>query len=264
MPDDTAIFDIHVHQLCMRYGTIVALDDVSFTVAPGSITALLGGNGAGKTTALSILLGLLIPTSGSVQVVGVDMLRDRYRALQVMNFQSPYVDLPRRLSVRENLSVYAALYGVADVAGRIRALSGELELDTYLDRPTGDLSAGQRTRVALAKAMINEPRVLLLDEPTASLDPDTADWIRGYLAAYRDRTGATLLLASHNMAEVERLCDQVTVLRAGRVVDSGPPADLIRRYGRRTLEEVFIDIARHGAGSHATQPAAAELKASAR
>jgi len=260
MPLDTARFDIHVDRLCMRYGPIVALDDVSFTVTPGSITALLGGNGAGKTTALSILLGLLIPTSGTVRVAGVDMLRDRYRALQVMNFQSPYVDLPRRLSVRENLRVYGALYGVADTPERIRALSGELELDAYLDRPTGDLSAGQRTRVALAKAMINEPRVLLLDEPTASLDPDTADWIRGYLAAYRDRTGATLLLASHNMAEVERLCDQVYVLRAGRVVDLGQPGDLIRRYGRRTLEEVFIDIARHGAGAHA----AAARKASAR
>ncbi len=227
-----------------HYGEVTALDGISFTVAAGSTLALLGGNGAGKTTTISILLGLLLPTAGAVRVLGHNMLRERHRVLGRMNFSSPYVDLPRRLSVAENLTVYAHLYGLADPAGRIRALAAALDLAEFHDRPTGDLSSGQRTRVALAKAMLNAPRLLLLDEPTASLDPDTADWVRGYLQAYQRESGATIVLASHNMSEVERMCDDVVVMRAGVIVDHGAPAALIARYGRQTMEEVFLDIAR--------------------
>jgi len=185
-----------------------------------------------------------LPTSGSVRVLGVDMARERHRVLARMNFESPYVDMPHRLTVRQNLKVFAGLYGVADVASRIAVLAESLALEEFLDRQAGKLSAGQKTRVALAKALINEPEVLLLDEPTASLDPDTADWVRSRLEDYRRRRNATILLASHNMAEVERLCDRVIILKAGRVVDDGAPHDLIAKYGRDNLEEVFLDIAR--------------------
>jgi ABC-2 type transport system ATP-binding protein len=240
---------IVVDDLVKRFGTVTALGGVSFAVTSGSTTALLGGNGAGKTTTLSILLGLLTPTSGSVTVLGADMLRDRYRVLGEMNFSSPYVDLPRRLTVSENLNVYAHLYGVRAAGRRILELARDLDLEEFLRRPTGSLSAGQRTRVALAKALLNRPRLLLLDEPTASLDPDTGDVVRHYLEQYRKESGATIVLASHNMAEVERLCDYVLMMRAGRIVDRGAPRQLISRYGRRTMEEVFLDIARSGAAA---------------
>jgi ABC-2 type transport system ATP-binding protein len=240
---------IVVDDLVKRFDTVTALGGVSFAVTSGSTTALLGGNGAGKTTTLSILLGLLTPTSGSVTVLGADMLRDRYRVLGEMNFSSPYVDLPRRLTVSENLNVYAHLYGVRAAGRRILELARDLDLEEFLRRPTGSLSAGQRTRVALAKALLNRPRLLLLDEPTASLDPDTGDVVRRYLEQYRKESGATIVLASHNMAEVERLCDYVLMMRAGRIVDRGAPRQLISRYGRRTMEEVFLDIARSGAAA---------------
>jgi ABC-2 type transport system ATP-binding protein len=230
--------------LSKRFGDVTAVDDISFSVAAGQTTALLGGNGAGKTTTLSILLGLVVPTAGRVTVLGHDMTRRPAAALARMNFSSPYVDLPRRLSVAENLRVYGRLYGVAGLARRIGRLAADLDIGHLLDRPTGDLSAGQRTRVTLAKALLNDPDLLLLDEPTASLDPDTGDWIRSYLEAWRRRTGATVLLASHNMAEVERLSDDAIVMKAGRIVDAGAPAALIARYGRRTMEEVFLAIAR--------------------
>lgn len=236
---------IEVAGLTKHFGAVRAVDGISFTAAEGSTVALLGGNGAGKTTTIAILLGLLLPSAGSVSVFGVDMLKHRYRVLPRMNFSSPYVDLPRRLSVRENLLVYGLLYGLDRVKDRIAALAGDLGIAGFLDQPTGNLSAGQKTRVMLAKSLLNEPRLLLLDEPTASLDPDTGDWVRSYLQAYREQTGATVLLASHNMAEVERLCDDVLMMREGRIVDSGSPAGLVRRYGRHTLEEVFLDIARH-------------------
>jgi ABC-2 type transport system ATP-binding protein len=237
-------YAIEVHALTKAYGPVVAVDQLSFTVARGSTTALLGGNGAGKTTTLSMLLGLLLPSAGTIRVLGEDMVRHRYRVLPRMNFSSPYVDLPHRLSVRQNLTVFGHLYGLADVAGRIRQLAGELELTPFLDRPAGKLSAGQKTRVALAKALLNEPELLLLDEPTASLDPDTADWVRGLFQDYCRRTGATILLASHNMTEVERICDHVLIMKFGRIEDEGAPAELIERYGRDTMEEVFLDIAR--------------------
>ncbi len=240
---------VAVEDLTKRFGEVCAVESISFTVAKGSTMALLGGNGAGKTTTLSMLLGLLLPTSGSVTVFGEDMVRHRHRVLPRMNFSSPYVDVPRRLTVLENLTVYGHLYGLDGVVARIRAIARDLEMEPLLRRPTGNLSSGQKTRVMLAKALLNEPDLLLLDEPTASLDPDTADWMRSYLEVYRARTGATIVLASHNMAEVERLCDTVVMLREGRIVDRGAPADLVARYGRRTLEEVFLDIARRrGAG----------------
>jgi len=237
---------IEVHELTKSYGASVAVDHLTFSIPAGGTTALLGGNGAGKTTTLSMLLGLLTPTSGSITVLGVDMARNRFLALPRMNFSSPYVDLPLRLTVLENLRIYARLYGVIDQKRRIEALAQDLELTQLMNRNTGSLSAGQRTRVALAKALINRPELLLLDEPTASLDPDTADWVRGYLATYQQEHGATILLASHNMGEVERLAGDVLMLRKGKLVDRGSPTDLVTRYGREDLEQVFLDIARGG------------------
>jgi ABC-2 type transport system ATP-binding protein len=235
---------IAVSNLVKRYGATVAVDDVSFTVERGVTAGLLGANGAGKTTTLSILLGLLLPSSGSVRIFGEDVLRHRYRVLPRINFSSPYVDLPHRLTVHQNLTVYARLYGVPQRRQTIARLAADLQIDTLLDRPAGKLSAGQKTRVALAKSLLNEPELLLLDEPTGSLDPDSGDWVRSYLEDYQARTGATILLASHNMAEVERMCSDVIMLKAGRVVDRGSPDELIGRYGRTDLEEVFLQIAR--------------------
>jgi ABC-2 type transport system ATP-binding protein len=235
---------IEVDRLVKIYKTIPAVDGISFTLAPGSITGLLGGNGAGKTTTIATIMGLVTPTSGRVSVLGAEMPKERYRVLHRMNFESPYVEVPMRLTVRQNLTVFGKLYGVADLRGRIAELARQLDLTDLLDRPTGRLSAGQKTRVSLAKALINSPDVLLLDEPTASLDPDTADWVRGHLERYcRDRH-ATVLLASHNMAEVERLCERVIIMKKGRVEDDDTPANLIAHYGRRSLEEVFLDVAR--------------------
>ena len=235
---------IQTEHITKHYGELVAVDDVSFNVSQGATCGLLGGNGAGKTTTVSMLLGLLLPTSGSIQVLGEDMLKFRHRVLARMNFSSPYVDLPHRLTVMENLGVYARLYGLKDRKGRIAQLTDDLDIGAFLKRPYGSLSAGQKTRVGLAKALLNEPDLLLLDEPTASLDPDTADRMRGYLNAYKLRTGATILLASHNMLEVERLCSDVIMMRTGKIVDRGTPAELLARYGQENLEEVFLDIAR--------------------
>jgi ABC-2 type transport system ATP-binding protein len=235
-----------VEDLTKRYGKDgpPAVDRLSFTLAPGETLGLLGGNGAGKTTTIAMLLGLLVPTSGRIVALGHDMERDRFDALRRMNFSSPYIALPHRISVRENLRVYGHLYGVAGLERRIGELAEEFQLVPLLDRPAGELSAGQKTRVALAKALVNTPDLLLLDEPTASLDPDTGDWVRTALERYRDRTGCAILLASHNMGEVERLCHQVVMLKQGRAVDRGSPAELLARYGREDLEEVFLDIAR--------------------
>ncbi len=240
MPEPVILVD----HLVKRYGGTVAVDDIGFAVERGVTAALLGGNGAGKTTTLSILLGLLLPSSGRVHVFGEDVLRHRYRVLPRMNFSSPYVDLPHRLTVRQNLQIYGRLYGLPRRGERIELLARDLQIETLLDRPAGKLSAGQKTRVALAKALLNEPELLLLDEPTASLDPDTGDWVRGYLEEYCASTGATILLASHNMAEVERMCSQVMMMKEGHIVDRGSPDELIDRYGRANLEEVFLHIAR--------------------
>jgi ABC-2 type transport system ATP-binding protein len=240
---------IEVDALTKQFGDVTAVAGVTFTVNMGSTCALLGGNGAGKTTTLSMLLGVLLPSSGSIRVLGEDMLAHRYRVLPRMNFTSPYVDLPKKLTVEENLMVFAGLYGVRRARLRIAALIEELELGQFARRAYGTLSAGQRTRVSVAKALLNEPQLLLLDEPTASLDPDMGDRVRTYLTDYRARTGATMLLASHNMIEVERMCDAVLMMRAGRIVDQGAPNDLIVRYGRESMEEVFLDVARNGRGA---------------
>jgi len=239
---------IEVERLVKIYKTVPAVDGISFTLAPGSITGLLGGNGAGKTTTIAMIMGLTTPTAGRVTVLGAEMPRQRYRVLQRMNFESPYVEVPMRLTVRQNLTVFGKLYGVEDLQERIAQLGDELDLTDLLDRATGRLSAGQKTRVSLAKALVNNPDVLLLDEPTASLDPDTADWVRSHLEHYcRDRH-ATVLLASHNMSEVERLCERVIIMKRGRIEDDDTPARLLARYGRRTLEEVFLDVARGNGG----------------
>jgi ABC-2 type transport system ATP-binding protein len=235
---------INAQGLTKIYNGRTAVDSLTFAIAQGSVTALLGGNGAGKTTTVGMIMGLILPSSGTVSVLGSDMVSDRYRVLARMNFESPYVDMPHRLTVRQNLRVFAKLYGVAAVEQRIAALAQTLALDDFLDQATGKLSAGQKTRVALAKSLINEPEVLLLDEPTASLDPDTADWIRSRLEEYRRRRQATILLASHNMGEVERLCDRVIMLKSGRIVDDGSPKMLLTKYGRDNLEQVFLDVAR--------------------
>lgn len=237
-------YTISVKNLTKRYKTVLAVDDISFTVKKGSITALLGGNGAGKTTTIAMLLGALMPTSGSVHILGHDMTGNRYPALKRMNFSSPYVDLPWKLTVRQNLRVYGRLYGVPDIENHILRMAEELDMMEFIDRPVGKLSAGQKTRVSLGKALVNTPEVLLLDEPTASLDPDTADRIRGYLDEFRKKHGTTFVLASHNMKEVERLCDNVLMMKRGKIVDQGTPKELVKRYGRKDMEEVFLDVAR--------------------
>lgn len=235
---------IDVAHLVKVYKTTRAVDDISFRIARGSITGLLGGNGAGKTTTIAMIMGLVLPTSGSVEVLGAKIPEQRYDVLGRMNFESPYVDMPMRLTVRQNLTIFGRLYAVQRLRERIDQLADDLDLKEFLDRSNGKLSAGQKTRVALAKALINEPDLLLLDEPTASLDPDTADWVRQHLETYRKTHNATILLASHNMLEVERLCDRVIIMKRGKIEDDDSPERIMARYNRDTLEEVFLDVAR--------------------
>lgn len=235
---------IEVDALVKCYESVHAVEDLTFNVERGTTCALLGANGAGKTTTIAMLLGLLLPTKGSIRVLGEDMLRHRYRVLPRINLTSPYVDLPQRLTVRENLSIYARLYGIRKHRARLDKLIADFDLKRFEKRRYGTLSAGQKTRVVLAKALLNEPELLLLDEPTASLDPDTADFVRGYLLDFQAKSGATMLMASHNMSEVERLCDDVLMMRSGRLVDRGAPTALLTRYGRDNMEEVFLDVVR--------------------
>jgi ABC-2 type transport system ATP-binding protein len=235
---------IGVSRLVKIYKKTRAVDDISFRIKRGSITGLLGGNGAGKTTTIAMIMGLVLPTSGSVQVLGHPMPQASAEVLGRMNFESPYVDMPMRLTVRQNLTIFGRLYAVENLREHIARLACDLDLNDFLDRPNGKLSAGQKTRVALAKALINQPELLLLDEPTASLDPDTADWVRAHLETYRKTHDATILLASHNMLEVERLCDRVIILKRGRIEDDDSPEGIMARYNRTTLEQVFLDVAR--------------------
>jgi len=235
---------ISVDRLVKVFKGTTAVAGISFALPSGSMTGLLGGNGAGKTTTIAMIMGLTVPTAGTVCVLGAQMPQQRYQVLHRMNFESPYVDMPMRLTVRQNLKVFSGLYGVEDAEARIAALAEEFDLNEFIDRPTGKLSSGQKTRVSVAKSLLNRPDVLLLDEPTASLDPDTADWVRGRLEHYRTTSGATILLASHNMTEVERLCDRVIMLKRGKIEDDDSPERLLARYGRHTLEEVFLDVAR--------------------
>ena len=242
--DPTLSAAIKVAHLVKVYKTTRAVDDISFAIARGSITGLLGGNGAGKTTTIAMIMGLVLPTSGKINVLGASMPDQSALVLGRMNFESPYVDMPMRLTVRQNLTIFGKLYAVDHLRERIAQLADDLDLGDFLDRANGKLSAGQKTRVALAKALINQPELLLLDEPTASLDPDTADWVRQHLMDYRKAHGATTLLASHNMLEVERLCDRVIILKRGRIEDDDTPDGIMARYNRETLEEVFLDVAR--------------------
>ncbi|MCK1709788.1 MULTISPECIES: ABC transporter ATP-binding protein [unclassified Bradyrhizobium] len=235
---------IEVDRLVKVYKQTRAVDDISFSLPRGSITGLLGGNGAGKTTTIAMIMGLVLPTSGRVRVLGHRMPEQSSAVLGRMNFESPYVDMPMRLTVRQNLTVFGKLYAVKHLPDRIAKLAGDLDLTEFIDRANGKLSAGQKTRVALAKALINQPELLLLDEPTASLDPDTADWVRAHLERYRRDNNATILLASHNMLEVERLCDRVIIMKRGRIEDDDTPEAIMARYNRSTLEEVFLDVAR--------------------
>ena len=235
---------IDVAHLVKLYKTTRAVDDISFRIARGSITGLLGGNGAGKTTTIAMIMGLVLPTSGRIHVLGAKIPEQSYDVLGRMNFESPYVDMPMRLTVRQNLTIFGRLYAVGHLRERIDQLAADLDLTEFLDRANGKLSAGQKTRVALAKALINQPDLLLLDEPTASLDPDTADWVRQHLETYRKTHNATILLASHNMLEVERLCDRVIIMKRGKIQDDDSPDRIMARYNRDTLEEVFLDVAR--------------------
>lgn len=235
---------VEVQNLVKQYKNVRAIDDISFSIEAGRCVGLLGGNGAGKTTTLGILMGVTTPTSGSVLMLGHDMASDKLEALARMNFTSPYTDLPFRLTVWQNLYSYAYLYGVENPRERVKEVLARFNLTPYLDRPSGKLSAGQRTRLGLAKAFLNNPELVLLDEPSASLDPDTADKLRSDIERYRRDTGATFILASHNMAEVERLCDEVIMMRQGKILDRATPSELIHRYGRQNLEEVFLAISR--------------------
>ncbi len=241
-PERSAAID--VAHLIKVYKTTRAVDDVSFRIRRGSVTGLLGGNGAGKTTTIAMIMGLVLPTSGRIRVLGHAMPDESADVLGRMNFESPYVDMPMRLTVRQNLTIFGRLYAVENLRERIEQLAADLDLKEFLDRANGKLSAGQKTRVALAKALINRPELLLLDEPTASLDPDTADWVRQHLQDYRRTHDATILLASHNMLEVERLCDRVIIMKRGRIEDDDSPDQIMARYNRATLEEVFLDVAR--------------------
>lgn len=235
---------IAVQSLRKSYGAVQAVRGISFRVEAGQTVGLLGGNGAGKTTTISMLLGVLTPSSGNIELLGLPLATKRYEILPRINFTSPYVDLPKRLSVEENLRVFAGLYGVSHPGRRIADLLQELDLTEVAERPYAALSAGQRTRVSLAKSLLNSPELLLLDEPTASLDPDVGDRMRSLLERYQTQSGCAMLLASHNMAEVERLCDNVIMLRRGEIVDQGSPAELLKKYGRSNLDDVFLDISR--------------------
>lgn len=240
MIEDSSV--VMVEKLSKSFGSFTAVRDLSFSLEKGSLTGLLGGNGAGKTTTISMLLGLLKPSSGSIAIFGDPFHQNREKILSRMNFCSPYVDLPQRLTVRENLSVFARLYQVFDPVQRIEELAGEFKLGDFIDKPVRRLSSGQKTRVTLVKALINKPEFLLLDEPTASLSPDVSIWIRERLKNYRDQTGATILFASHDMREVEMLCDRVLIMNKGSLIDQGSPGELMEKHQRKSLEEVFLSV----------------------
>ena len=239
---------LQVESLTKKFGPALAVDQLSFSLSRGSIVGLLGGNGAGKTTTLSMLLGLLEPTSGSIRLFGQNFVRNRHSVLHSMNFCSPYVDLPQRLTVRENLRVFARLYGVPQSKERILELISDFRLQKLMDQPIRRLSSGQKTRVSLAKALINNPDFLLLDEPTASLSPDVSRWIRHRLSDYRDQSGATILFASHDMREVELLCDQVLMMSHGKLIEQGTPDELKKRHQANSLEAVFLTLNQQGGG----------------
>ena len=236
---------IEVINLSKTYKSKKAVNNINFKINENEIIGLLGPNGCGKTTTIGMILGLLKPTSGKVLINGLDIEKNKISILHKMNFISPYIELPKKLTVRQNLIVYGKLYNIQNVDDQIKYLSNKLRLDTLLDKITGELSSGQKNRVSLAKALINNPTVLLLDEPTASLDPETGDFIRTFLENYKKEKKISLLLASHNMNEVKRLCSSVLMMKDGTIVDSGSPDDLIKKHGRKNLEEVFLELVRN-------------------
>ena len=235
---------IEIKELKKIYNKTIAVDNLNFEIQKGKIIGLLGPNGCGKTTTLGMMLGLIKPTSGSIIVNHKNIENNRTSLLEKMNFISPYVELPKKLTVEENLKVYARLYGVKNLKEKIDNLIEKLNLIEFKSRKTGELSSGQKNRVSLAKALINDPEILLLDEPTASLDPDVGDYIRSFIEDFTSNKGSTILLASHNMNEVERLCHEVMMMKNGKIIDRGTSSDLINKHGRKNLEEVFLKIAR--------------------
>ncbi len=237
---------IEVRHLVKKFKKAIAVNDLSFDVEEGTITGLLGPNGAGKTTTIQMLLDLITPTSGSIKLFGLDMATHREEILNQVNFSSPYVSLPGNLKVRENLYTFARLYGVKDIKGKINELVDYFDIRDLLPKMTSTLSTGQLTRLNLTKAMLNDPKVLLLDEPTSSLDPDIADRTRKLLKRIQKERGITILYTSHNMEEIEELCDRVIFIQKGKFRDDGVPSELIKKYGHTDLNEVFLQIAREG------------------
>ena len=237
---------IKIENLEKKYGNFQAVKNLNFTIKPGSIDGLLGPNGCGKTTTIGMILGLIKPTNGKVLIKGknVENESDRIEILEKMNFISPYVELPKKLTVKENLIIYGRMYEVINLNQKINTLIKDLNLDEFKNRKTGELSSGQKNRVSLAKSLINSPEILLLDEPTASLDPDTGDYIRTYIEDYASKNKTTILLASHNMNEVERLCSSVLMMNNGTIIDRGSPQELVKKHGRRNMEEVFLKLTR--------------------
>ena len=237
---------IEIKNLNKQYNNIEAVKNINFTINKGSIVGLLGPNGCGKTTTIGMMLGLIKPSSGNVLINGqnIEIEKNRTKILEKMNFISPYVELPKKLTVEENLKVYGRLYGVNNLQNKISDIMKKLNLFDFKKRKTGELSSGQKNRVSLAKALINDPEILLLDEPTASLDPDVGDYIRTYIESFASEKGTTILLDSHNMNEVERLCNEVMMMKNGSIIDSGTCSDLINKHGRKNLEETFLKIVR--------------------
>jgi len=236
---------IEVINISKSYKLKKAVKNISFKINENEIVGLLGPNGCGKTTTIAMILGLLKPSSGQILINGLDIEKHRISLLHKMNFISPYIELPKKLTVKQNLIVYGKLYSVEGLSERINFLSKELRLEDFLNNVTGELSSGQKNRVSLAKALINDPTVLLLDEPTASLDPETGDFIRTFLENYKKEKKISVLLASHNMNEVKRLCDSILMMKDGIIIDSGTPEKLIKKHGRENLEEVFLQLVRN-------------------
>ncbi len=236
---------IQVKNLVKKYNNYLAVNKINFEIEKNKTIGLLGPNGCGKTTTIGMMLGLVTPTDGEIMIEGKNINSfGRDKILNRFNFASPYVELPKKLTVKQNLEIYGRLYGIKELDKRINEISNDLDIKKFFKRRTGELSSGQKNRVSLAKSLINKPEILLLDEPTASLDPDIGDFIRSYIQDYKSRNKVTILLASHNMSEVERLCDSVVMMRKGKIVDSGTCKSLIKKHGRNDLEETFLKIAR--------------------
>ena len=237
-------YPLQIINLGKTYKNLTAVKDISFTLNKDEILGILGPNGCGKTTTIGMILGLLKPTNGKILIFGEEIEKKRVKILNRLNFISPYVELPKKLTVKQNLKVYGKLYGVKELNLKIEYLSEKLRLGEILDKITGELSSGQKNRVSLAKSIINDPEILLLDEPTASLDPETGDYIRSFLEEYQKEMRASIILASHNMSEVERLCSSVLMMNKGKIIDNGSPKDLVNKHGRKNMEEVFLKLNR--------------------